>query len=471
MLSIFHRYLHAVEKRHPAYKKQFQPFCIFAAPGESYTSWRTHFDYTPSGLTHSVLHGIKHFRNFVVLNGSDPSGFDNGHCTVALDESGFLPGKASAASLPASGPIPDLSEHCWRFGFISYDYKNRIELLSSAHADYLQFPEHFFFKPALVLSLKEQTRDILENRSGIKRGQIDALFRQEPTQYITGETAAAFHLKSRLSRREYIERVKQIKSAILKGEIYEMNFCLEFFAEDIEIDPFSVYEKLNRISAAPFSAFCRFGDKFVLSSSPERFLKKTGNRLISQPIKGTGKRSENPLEDARFRNELRENEKELAENVMIVDLVRNDLSRIAQRGSVNVDELCGIYSFAQVHQMISTVSCTLKPGVSFAEILKAVFPMGSMTGAPKIRAMQLIEKFETSKRGLYSGALGYIKADGDFDFSVVIRSILYDASMRYLSFMVGSAITDKSDPEQEYEECLLKAKGMMEALGATLKDS
>jgi para-aminobenzoate synthetase component 1 len=149
---------------------------------------------------------------------------------------------------------------------------------------------------------------------------------------------------------------------------------------------------------------------------------------------------------------------------MIVDLVRNDLSKIASKGSVNVDELFGIYSFKQVHQMISTVSCEIKDHFTFTDIIKATFPMGSMTGAPKVRAMQIIEECESTKRGVYSGALGYIEPNGDFDFSVVIRSILYNSSNNYLSFMTGSAITSQADAESEYAECLLKAKAMFEAL-------
>nr|MBA3971024.1 anthranilate synthase component I family protein [Bacteroidota bacterium] len=240
--------------------------------------------------------------------------------------------------------------------------------------------------------------------------------------------------------------------------------CQEFFAENVVIDTSSVYKKLNTISSAPFSAYCKFGSHYVLCASPERFLQKCGNTLISQPIKGTIKRAENPKEDEKLKIELRSNKKEQSENVMIVDLVRNDLSRIAQKGSVKVNELFGIYSFKQVHQMISTVSCELKEGLTFTDILKTTFPMGSMTGAPKVSAMKLIEQYETTKRGLYSGAIGYIRPNGDFDFNVVIRSILYNADKKALSFMAGSAITDKADAFQEYDECLLKAKAMFEVL-------
>jgi para-aminobenzoate synthetase component 1 len=417
----------------------------------------------------SVLPYNRAIQSFVMLNGSDESGFNGGECVLALDESGFQYKKAQLIPPVSSENLPQFSDNAWHFGYVSYDYKNHFEQLDSCHPDHLQFPEIHFFKPALILKLQGTGYSVLDNKVGAQAEEIEAVLREGSFSYSEQKDPEPIRIKARLSKNEYMERVQKVKTAIREGQLYELNFCMEFYAENTVLDPHAVYQRLNAISPAPFSAFCRLGDKYLISSSPERFLKKTGNRLISQPIKGTRKRSGDPEEDRQFKDELRSNEKEQAENVMIVDLVRNDLSRIAERGSVNVDELFGIYSFPHVHQMISTVSCTLKPETSFADILKATFPMGSMTGAPKIRAMQLIEHYEETKRGLYSGALGYISPDGDFDFSVVIRTILYDASKKYLSFMVGSAITNLSDPEAEYEECLLKAKGLMEALNATFE--
>ena len=202
-----------------------------------------------------------------------------------------------------------------------------------------------------------------------------------------------------------------------------------------------------------------------MSASPERYLCKRGDVLISQPIKGTAKRNADPEIDHHIKAMLKTDVKEQAENVMIVDLVRNDLTKVAAKGSVKVDELFGIYGFPQVYQMISTVSCKLNPDIHFIDAIKHTFPMGSMTGAPKIRAMELIEQYEFNKRGVYSGALGYITPDADFDFNVIIRSILYDASAEYLSFQVGGAITYAADAEREYEECLLKASAIMKTLG------
>ena len=239
---------------------------------------------------------------------------------------------------------------------------------------------------------------------------------------------------------------------------------MEFFAENAIIDPLDKFFKLNEISQSPFAVFFKNHKHFLLSSSPERYLKKQGQKLISQPIKGTAKRYSISSEDELAKKLLAEDPKERSENIMITDLVRNDLSHTAQRGSVQVPELCAVYSFLQVHQMISTVTSKLDPQYSAIEAIKKSFPMGSMTGAPKISAMKIIEELEETKRGLYSGSVGYFTPDGDFDFNVVIRSILYNQENKYISFSVGSAITSLSVPEKEYEECLLKAKAMREVL-------
>ncbi|MDB5009508.1 MAG: pabB, partial [Mucilaginibacter sp.] len=239
----------------------------------------------------------------------------------------------------------------------------------------------------------------------------------------------------------------------------------EFFANDASIDPVSAFVQLNQISPNPFASFFKWKDNYILCASPERFLAKRGNKLISQPIKGTAKRGKNEAEDKAIKHELRNNTKELQENVMIVDLVRNDLTRSAKQGTVKTEDLFNIHSFKQLHQMISTVVCELRDDVSPVQAIKNTFPMGSMTGAPKISAMELMEQYEQSRRGVYSGAIGYFSPDNDFDFNVVIRSLLYNAAEKYISFHTGSAITYHADPEKEYEECLLKAKAIMEVLG------
>jgi para-aminobenzoate synthetase component 1 len=354
----------------------------------------------------------------------------------------------------------------WLFGYLSYDLKNDIEKLSSDNYDGLYFPDLFFFQPKKVFLIKG---DVLEAHylsmcddeweGDLK--EILSIPRKAESQPITRNPQL---IQQRISRDSYLEKVKDMLTHIQRGDIYEANFCMEFFAEEAVIDPLHTYQKLNAISNPPFAAYFKNNKQYLLCASPERYLRKQGNKIISQPIKGTARRSSNAVEDESIKQELLANEKERSENIMIVDLVRNDLSRTAAKGSVTVEELCGAYTFKQVHHLISTVSSQLKEGFTPTDALKTTFPMGSMTGAPKISAMEIIEKLEETKRGLYSGALGYFTPNGDFDFNVVIRSILYNASERYVSFSVGSAITAKAVPEKEYEECLLKAKAMRSVL-------
>ena len=272
------------------------------------------------------------------------------------------------------------------------------------------------------------------------------------------------HVQETVSRKTYIENVNALKQHIQLGNIYEINYCITFEVFDMEIDPLDMYQKLNSISKAPYSCLAKLDNQYTISSSPELFLSKKEHTLTTKPIKGTAKRGLTIEEDNLIKKELYASFKERNENVMIVDVARNDMSRIAKKGSVNVDKLFEIESYQQVHQMVSTISCELKNAISFDDIIKASFPMASMTGAPKISAIQLIDEFEKYPRGPYSGTLGYINADGNFDLNVLIRSIFYDAEKKYLSFSVGSAITALCNPEEEYNECLLKAKAMMEVL-------
>tara|TARA_B100000795_G_scaffold248097_1_gene214759 strand:+ start:109 stop:1392 length:1284 start_codon:yes stop_codon:yes gene_type:complete len=347
----------------------------------------------------------------------------------------------------------------WVFGSLSYDLKNGLENLESSHSDRIQFPDLHFFIPKYLFVFKD-------NQLAIYHHESSAVFDLETLSRTSQETEIYFEnsIKHRVEKQQYITDVNLIKEHIQRGDIYEMNYCQEFYAEKTNLNPFDTFTRLNTISKAPFSCYYKVGDKYLLSASPERYIKKVGNKVISQPIKGTRKRGIDLAEDERLKKELYEDQKERSENVMIVDLVRNDLSKIAKKNSVTVDELFGIYSFDQVHQMISTISCEVDEQTSLKEIFEATFPMGSMTGAPKISAMKLIEKFEKTKRGLYSGAVGYINPQGDFDFNVVIRSLQYNALNKYLSFMVGGAITIGSDAELEYQECLVKAKALFEVL-------
>lgn len=354
----------------------------------------------------------------------------------------------------------------WLFGYLSYDLKNEIEELTSINSDNMEFPVLHFFSPKVLIQIENEISSVYYNDDFSSKTEAEKIYNLSitPVTKTFKGKSNKINIQSKITKEEYINSVDQLKQHIRKGDIYEINFCQEYFAENTEINPTEIFEKFNSISQAPFAAYCKFAERYLICSSPERFLKKHGNTLISQPIKGTIRRSENKQEDNQLKTELQSNPKERSENVMIVDLVRNDLSRIAERGTVKVEELFEIYTFKQVHQMISTISCELKNNISFSDIIKATFPMGSMTGAPKVSAMKLIEEFESTKRGLYSGAVGYIDPNGDFDFNVIIRSILYNKEKKHLSFMVGSAITDKSIAEQEYAECLLKAKAMFDVL-------
>lgn len=351
----------------------------------------------------------------------------------------------------------------WKFGFISYDYKNEIENLTSNNIDEIEFSNRHFFSPELLFEIGRDVVEIFcytnQSEKNIKEIIANVINLKLPEKNNT-----PVQVKSRITKQEYLEKVNQLKKHIQLGDVYEINFCQEFYAEEVKIDPVELYIKLNEKSPTPFSSFVKQDDKYLLCASPERFIQKKANKIISQPIKGTIRRGKDKKEDEALKKRLLNDPKERSENVMIVDLVRNDLAKVAKKGTVKVDELFGIYTFPQVHQMISTVSALTEKNTSFDSIVNATFPMGSMTGAPKIRAMELIEQYENTKRGIYSGTVGYIKENGDFDFNVVIRSIMYNQKNKYLSFIVGGAITSQSIPENEYEECLLKAKAIIKTL-------
>jgi para-aminobenzoate synthetase component 1 len=363
--------------------------------------------------------------------------------------------------------ISDISTYSnqWLYGYIAYDYKNNIENLSSDNEDNLMFENFHFFIPEIVIGFNETNYSFLFSSNNKLKSEIEKILNTSNSLKNIKKINYCLNIKQKITKNEYIQAVENLKKHIKQGDIYEINFCHEFYANNCDVNPSQLYIDLITESPTPFSVFLKHGNKFLISASPERFIKKNGNKIISQPIKGTIKRDLNhPENDKTLKETLQNDPKERSENIMIVDLVRNDLSKIAQKNSVSVDELCEIYSFPQVHQMISTVSATVKEKVTFKDIIHATFPMGSMTGAPKIRAMQLIEKYEKTKRGLYSGTVGYIKPNGDFDFNVVIRSILYNREKKYLSFMVGGAITFLSDPEKEYNETLLKASAILKTL-------
>ncbi|SFD34557.1 aminodeoxychorismate synthase component I [Spirosoma endophyticum] len=352
-------------------------------------------------------------------------------------------------------------------GYWGYDLKNQLEALASCHPNRLGFPEAYFVEPEWVIDFENSTvseSNVVIRGDGDANELLNQLLTYPQPNAPRPRPPAQRNIQCRVTPETYQDTVRRTQEHILAGDVYELNYCIEFFSEKATLDPLAMYRALTERSPMPFSSFLKIGDKYVMGASPERFLKKEGQKILSQPIKGTVRRGITPDEDVLLRDQLLNSEKERAENLMIVDLVRNDLARSAVTGSVQVDELFGIYGFQQVYQMISTVSATLRENVTWAEAIRNAFPMGSMTGAPKIRAMELIDELEVSRRGVYSGAIGFITPDGDFDFNVVIRTLLYDAQRQYASFSVGSAITYDADPAQEWEECLLKARAIREVL-------
>lgn len=349
------------------------------------------------------------------------------------------------------------------YGYLTYDVKNSIEQLTSSNSDHLHFPVVYFHVPETVVKTEGEKQTVIQGIETEETIDFTASFFQRLQTEKIGSEVDSFH--ARISKEEYIEAVNQLKQHIQRGDIYEINFCQEYFAEQVKLtDPVSVYSTINTITQAPFSVYLQHDPFHVFCGSPERFLQKKGTTVLSQPIKGTARRGTTEAEDELLKTELVNNPKERSENVMIVDLVRNDLSKIAEKGTVKVDELFGVYTYQTVHQLVSTISCQVSESVSFTDLIKATFPMGSMTGAPKISAMKLSETYESFKRGLYSGSIGYILPNGDFDFNVVIRSLLYNAQTNYLSCGVGGAITINSDAEKEYEECETKVRKLLIAV-------
>ncbi len=382
-------------------------------------------------------------------------------CLLAVDAVNIF-------SIPTENGVKELQSFCkqnsdWLFGHVAYDFKNYLEKKTpSEYVDKIGFEDAFLFQPAIVIQLWAEKITI----SSLTTKPLEVF---EAILHINNQPTAYNHqplnVQPKISKDSYITIINKLKQHILRGDCYEINFCQEFFAEHAIINPLEVYHQLTEVSPNPFSSFYKLHDKYLLCASPERYIKKDGSTIISQPIKGTHKRDiQHTTIDESFKNELQNSPKDRSENVMVVDLVRNDLSKICKQGSVHVEELFGIYTFPQVHQMVSTIAGELEDDITFANVLQATFPMGSMTGAPKKRVMELIEQYEQSKRGIYSGCVGYITPNNNFDFNVVIRSIMYNATNQYLSYQVGGGITFYSQAEKEYEECLLKAEAIKKVL-------
>ncbi len=415
----------------------------------------------PSEFKKQLLLWSNPFREVVFLDSNEyHQTYSNYDCVLAVDA-------LTSIKTDFEKAFEDLHQYQsqtkdWLFGYLSYDLKNDVEELHSNNYDGLDFPDLYFFQPKKLFLLKGNQLEI--QYLNMCDDEMEEDFNEINQCSVFNVQCSEIKIEQRISKESYLDKVNKMLEHIQRGDIYEANFCMEFYVENAVIEPLEVYQKLNAISEPPFAVYFKNNNQYLASASPERYLKKQDTKVISQPIKGTAKRFDTTEADENSKKELSENPKERSENIMIVDLVRNDLSHTATKGSVVVEELCGIYSFKQVHQMISTVVSNVEHTTSPIEILRTTFPMGSMTGAPKISAMNIIENLEETKRGLYSGAIGYFTPNGDFDFNVVIRSILYNSKNQYVSFSVGSAITSLSEPEKEYEECLLKAKAMFEVL-------
>ena len=430
---------------------------------------RTYSIKSISNLNEKLLQWAQQYETAVWLDSNHHNqGYTSFHSILAVDE-------FTSIQTDVVNAFEKLKEYQsitqdYLFGYLSYDVKNATENLTSTNSDGLGFAELFFFQPQKILFVKNNSIEF--QYLTMVDDEIDTDFEAICTQEIKQKNTTSTRLenggniviKPRIQKQDYLFKVGEILEHIHKGDIYEANFCQEFYAENTRINPLDIYEDLNTISEAPFATFLKIDNQYLLCASPERYLKKEGAKIISQPIKGTARRLVDLQEDQKTASALSKDIKERSENIMIVDLVRNDLSKTASKGSVTVQELCKVYTFEQVHQLISTVTSQVSDSLSPIDVLQSTFPMGSMTGAPKVSAMKIIEEYEDTKRGLYSGAIGYITPNGDFDFNVVIRSILYNAQKAYISYSVGGAITANSIPEKEYEECLIKAKAMREAL-------
>lgn len=339
----------------------------------------------------------------------------------------------------------------WIFGYLGYDLKNALEALHSNNPDPVGAPDMFFMAPGLLAEIDHRRNELRVIKGSLPEDIDSSSSVKEP-----------FAIRSfgpAIEKKEYIAHIREAQRRIGEGDFYEINLSHQMEAT-YSGDSYELYRQMRAVGPVPFGAYLTFDEWTVCSQSPERFLKKEGRRVFSQPIKGTIRRGTTALEDIRLKEELQNSLKDQAENLMIVDLVRNDLSRIALNNTVLVPRLFEIQTFGTVHQMVSTIEA--KTALTDpVEVIKACYPMGSMTGAPKISAMNTIEELENYQRGIYSGAIGYINPDGDFDFSVVIRTAILKGEQLFYS--VGGAITGDSSPDAEWEETLLKARAITNA--------
>lgn len=409
-----------------------------------------------------VVYWAKSYQIFSLFNSN---GFSDAYSKY---ENLFCIG-AIASHRSENGNFSELKEfrkkYLNRFIVTAIDYEYSYESETNSNSCRSEQPGLFFFIPEIIIVLR-QNKIIIDSDDPVS---IFQQIKGTNVNYKFKEIDIPFTAST--SKENYRSIFNKMYDNILKGNIYEVNVCQKFYIKDIEIDPYSTYIELSKRSPSPFSVLFRNKDFFVLSASPERFIAKRDLTVISQPIKGTIARGFTDEEDDINKKLLMSSTKDITENVMIADIVRNDLSKYAKKGTVSKKANLQLHSYSHVHQLVSTISCVIKEDTDLVDLLAAVFPMGSMTGAPKVSAMKLIDLLEKDNRGIYSGTIGYFDPDGDFDFNVIIRSLIYDQQSRELSFYTGGAVTYNSNCEQEYEECLVKASNILSTLGTSIKET
>jgi len=349
----------------------------------------------------------------------------------------------------------------FRMGYFTYEMSNLTKRSNNTKKPNAENTSPaFWFRPSLLIKCDQNKLEFL----------ID---QYDNFQYIShkikrtyrGYEVKCFDLpkikfKSTIKLNDYCKKIDEIKQNITDGNYYELNYCIERRARMAIRKPLNYWIKMVNKSKAPFSAYLKQNMTHIMCASPERFLRKEGNQLLSQPIKGTAKRYKNHNQDHASFTNLTRNTKEMAEHLMIVDLVRNDLTKCSGSVSTKVLELAKTCSFNTIHQLISSVQTELEPNHSITDILESCFPMGSMTGTPKQTVCNRIPILENQERGIFSGALGYFDSNLNFDLNVVIRTIIYDQTTNLLSLKTGGAITIDSNPEKEWKECILKCQSI-----------
>ncbi len=400
------------------------------------------------------------------------------HGSVVLDDDPFSVLKTILHHRKRGRPPEGIPFAGGAIGYFAYDLCHFIERLPATAADDLHLPEMYlgFYDSAIVFDQlegrtwlvgPETERDrIAELQRVIGAAQSPHATRRSPDAARWDSSASAPPgFTCNFTRDQYLDVIRRTKEYIAAGDIFQANISQRFSAP-LSVPPFELYSRLRTINPAPFAAFLNFDGITVASASPERFLQVRAETVQTRPIKGTRPRGKTPEEDRALARELLASEKDRAELVMIVDLERNDLGRVCEIGTVKVPELFRLEEYATVYHLVSTVVGRLSPGRDVVDLLRATFPGGSITGAPKIRSMEIIDELEPTRRNVYTGAIGYIDDSGDMDLNIVIRTFIIANGMAHVQ--VGGGIVADSDPVLEYEETLHKGKALFRALEATL---